>query len=129
VHELRRIYPSIHMPRWASRWTLFVDRVRIERLHAITPEGAKAEGLSCLSKDNGRTWKFGIPDRDGQPGDDDDGWHWKDWASHPIAAFRRLWNQINEKRGHGWDRNPWVIVIEFTASPANIGPAETKEPK
>ena len=27
--------------------------------------------------------------------------------------YRGLWNSINEKRGYGWDVNPWVFVIEF----------------
>ena len=27
--------------------------------------------------------------------------------------FARLWDSINAKRGYGWDKNPWVWVIEF----------------
>lgn len=38
--------PSIHMPRWASRITLTVKGVTLERLHEITDEGAKAEGVA-----------------------------------------------------------------------------------
>ena len=31
----------------------------------------------------------------------------------PRTQFEALWNSIYEKRGHGWDKNPWVWVIEF----------------
>lgn len=101
----------LHMPRWASRILLEITEVRVERLQNINGEDAIAEGLSRLSKDAGRTWKFGIPDRDGLPGNDDDGWHWQDWSVDPREAFARIWRLIH---GEGsWQLNPWVWVIEF----------------
>lgn len=104
--------PSIHMPRWASRLTLELTAVRAERLLQISEEDAgREEGLWMRSKDDGRTWKFGIPDRDGLPGTDDDGWPWSEWDADPRQAYRKLWESIN---GPGsWDTNPYVWVLQF----------------
>lgn len=112
--------PSIHMPRWASRITLEVTGVRVERLQDISEEDAKAEGLKAITKD-GRLVKYGIPDRDGLPGTDDDGWEWHEWSADPREAFRRLWNTIHTERHERWFtrgesedvRSPWVWVVEF----------------
>lgn len=104
--------PSIHMPRAASRIQLRVTFVRVERLQELNAADAIAEGLKKVSKDDGRTWKYGIPDRDGQPGNDDDGWPWVKWDVDPVAAYRKLWDQINVARAP-WSSNPWVWVISF----------------
>lgn len=111
--------PSIHMPRWASRITLEITGLRVERLNDISEADAIAEGLSCLSKDDGRTYKYGIPDADGLPGNDNTGWPWVEWDVSPIAAYRRLWEKIN---GPGsWDANPWVWIVEFRRVDAEAG--------
>ena len=94
-------HPSLFMPKVAARIWLEVVSVRVERLQDITEEDAKAEGLACLTKDNGITYKYGIPDSDGLPGNDDHGWHWQDRFTDPIKAFRHLWDKINLKRGCG----------------------------
>lgn len=99
------------MPRWASRITLKVTDVRVQRLQDISKEDAKAEGLKCLSKDGGRVWKWGIPDADGEPGNDDVGWHWQDWETSPVQAYRRLWEAINGKGS--WAADPWVWAYTF----------------
>lgn len=113
--------PSIHMPRWASRLTLEVESVRIERLHEITEDGAKAEGLKAMTKD-GSLAKWGIPDRDGWPGRDDDGWAWHDWCRYPRDAFKHLWRSIygagTERGDYGWDANPLVWVCTFKVVPS-----------
>ena len=82
--------PSIFMPRWASRITLEIARVRIQQVRDITPEDAAAEGVQL------------------------------DLPNAPIAVyygrigkFHELWDSINAKRGYGWNVNPWVRVIEF----------------
>lgn len=78
--------PSIFMPRWASRITLEVIRVRVERLHGINEADAVAEGAD---------W--------GACGGPQIGSH--------RAGYAALWEQIN---GPGtWDANPWVWVVEF----------------
>ena len=102
---------QIHMPRWASRITLEVTGIRVERLQEISELDAITEGLTALTKDGGRTIKHGIPDRDGLPGNDNYGWHWSEWEKDSRVAYRKLWESIN---GPGsWDANPWVWVIEF----------------
>ncbi|MBF0339425.1 MAG: hypothetical protein HQL95_00500 [Magnetococcales bacterium] len=50
---------------------------------------------------------------------DDHTWFWDGYServkggSSAKLAFQGLWDAINAKRGHGWDTNPWVWVIEF----------------
>lgn len=76
--------PSIHMPRWASRITLEVTGVRVERLQDISDTECVREGVTPAECT------------------DCDGW---------VNAYSRLWESIN---GLGsWDANPWVWVIEF----------------
>ena len=76
--------PSIHMPRWASRITLEVTEVRVERLQAISRGDAMAEGCPFANMAAG-------PDP-------------RDW-------YRDLWNEIN---GPGaWGLSPWVWVVAF----------------
>ena len=105
--------PSIFMPRWASRLTLEIVSVRVERLQDIGQMDVIHEGMTMLTKDGGRVYKFGMEDKDGLPGTDDDGWEWQDWNADHAKSFARLWDSTNAKRGYGWDANPWVWVIEF----------------
>ncbi|HBR5904892.1 TPA: morphogenetic protein [Klebsiella pneumoniae] len=102
--------PSIHMPRWASRIMLEITDVRVERLNSINEHDAIAEGLAEISKD-WRTYKYGVPDRDGYPGTDDCGWPWHEWECYPISAYSKLWKSIYG--ADSWQANPWVWVIEF----------------
>lgn len=98
------------MPKSAARIWLEIESVRAEKLTDISEEDAKAEGFACKSKDNGRTWKYGIPDKDGLPGTDDIGWPWHEWSVKPISAFRVLWERINGL--DSW-QPVWVWVITF----------------
>lgn len=103
--------PSIHMPREAARIFLKITDIRVERLQDISEEDAKAEGLSCITKDQGRTWKYGIPDSDGLPGNDNTGWDWQSWSVSPVEAFSLLWRKINGE--NSWAENPWIWAITF----------------
>lgn len=80
----KRWTPAIHMPRAASRITLEVTGVRVERLQNISRGDAMAEGCPFPNMAQG---------------------------ADPRAWFADLWQEIN---GHGsWGANPWVWVIEF----------------
>lgn len=94
-----RTVPSIHMPRWASRITLEITGVRVERLNAISEEDAKAEGTDNRSD---LAWGHG--------GQGDDMARWAVDHGHRYA-FCHLWDSIS---GDGaWSLNPWVWVVEF----------------
>ncbi|HSC88532.1 MAG TPA: hypothetical protein VLC09_14720 [Polyangiaceae bacterium] len=100
--DLCRWRPSIHMPRWASRITLEVTAVRVERLQDISEEDAQAEGI-----ERGEDF-FQCPTwRDYMPGDEAASW----FPDDPIGSYSTLWDSIN---GAGaWDANLWVWVVEF----------------
>jgi hypothetical protein len=79
--------PSIFMPREASRITLEITNIRVERLLDITEsdackEGDPNQGLIASENDH-TTW------------------------------FQYLWDSINAKRGYSWESNPWVWCISF----------------
>ncbi|ECJ7676830.1 hypothetical protein AB3O48_004016 [Salmonella enterica] len=78
--------PAIHMPRWASRITLEITDVRVERLRGLSEEDAKSEGI--------------IPSAGGVL----PGWEYR-------INFRDLWMDIYGT--DNWEANPWVWVIEF----------------
>lgn len=93
-----KLRPSIHMPRWASRLTLLVTGVKVERLQEISEADAKAEGAVCTTCANVVSPPDGFPSY--------------------RSGFGILWNQIN---GAGaWDANPWVVAITFTVHRSNI---------
>ncbi|MBW0450878.1 hypothetical protein [Paraburkholderia phenoliruptrix] len=89
--------PSIHMPRWASRITLEVTGVRVERLNDISEDDARAEGCAPAWLDvNGQDVNaYGKPTY--------------------RQGFARLWRDING--ADSWDANPWVWVVEFKRVP------------
>ena len=90
--------PSIHMPRVASRITLEITGVRVERLQAISQEDARAEGVH---RNVDGLWSGGAWKHIAQP----------NRYSDPCNAFCDLWASING--GESWDANPWVWVVEF----------------
>ena len=100
--------PSIHMPRWASRLTLRVTEVRVERVQEISDEDARREGVDWVAWEGyGEQW---------DPDDRED----PRLVGYPSASaswacdnFRRLWDRINAPRGFGWDANPFVWIVTF----------------
>lgn len=105
----RRWRPSIHMPRWASRLTLEITGVRVERVQDITEEGAYREGIS-------REWgDRPIKGREMELLQSDVPIDLCGGVMSPVEAFEALWFRIN---GPGsWDANPWVWVVEFKRIP------------
>ncbi len=106
-----RVRPSIHMPRWASRITIEVTAVRVERLHAITPDDIVAEGLqypvTTEACPPGQCRPL-IPLGERFPTLPPDPTH-EDFLR---AFWQHGWDKINGKRAP-WDSNPWVWVVEF----------------
>ncbi|WP_334034710.1 hypothetical protein [Burkholderia cepacia] len=86
--------PSIHMPRAASRITLEITGVRVERLQSISESDARAEGVT-IEDHHMRGYCAG------------------EHLPPSIRAFRDLWDGLDADRGQGWDANPWVWAIEF----------------
>ena len=89
--------PSIHMPRAASRITLEITGVRVERLQEISIEDAKAEG--AWGPDDSIVQK--VADYFGTD----------IFSANPRKAFQMLWESINGP--DSWAANPWVWVIDF----------------
>lgn len=100
--------PPIHMPRWASRITLEITDVRVQRVHDISEADAVAEGVR---RGDGKWHNLG----DGEAVFlDEFGWFAPErYTRHnaPRHAFREAWEIINGPES--WAANPWVWVIEF----------------
>lgn len=96
--------PSIFMPRFASRLTLTVTEVRVERLQDISEADCVAEGIEWMTRTaSGNFYRnFDAP---GMP-------------IMAFGAYRSLWNHIN---GAGsWEANPWVVAYSFSVHHSNI---------
>jgi len=77
--------PSIFMPKWASRLSLTVRDIRVERVQDISKYDASQEGY---------------------PG-------WDAYELNPQDWFEMIWNEINGPLGHGWEKNDRVWVVEY----------------
>lgn len=96
--------PSIHMPRWASRLTLTVTDVRVQRLQDISEDDAIAEGAQA---------SWGLDPADFIAGKGRESFR----DSHRLG-FRNLWIRINGQ--DAWDTNPWVVAYSFRVEHRNI---------
>jgi len=98
-----KLRPSMFMPKWASRITLEVTGVKVERLQDCSEADAIAEGIERAS------------------------WRSDKWLNYlhpagafvePIQSYRSLWDSIN---GTGaWDKNPWVAAYTFRPILGNL---------
>ncbi len=90
-----KLRPSMFMPRWASRITLEITGVKVERLHDIDEADAIAEGIS---KTPAGFWStYGLSSADG--------------TYSARYSYRCLWESINGP--DSWTENPWVWAISF----------------
>lgn len=85
---MHRWQSPLFCPRWASRITLEVKGVWLERLQDISEDDARAEGVRGNS--SGPWGAEGL-----------------------IENYADLWDSLHAKRGHTWQTNPWVVVIAF----------------
>lgn len=111
-----RIRTSTHMPRWASRLTMTVTDVRVQRVQDIVEDKAKAVGV--LAGD----W----PDRPVCTCDDDDCAACSHLPSLHLPALMYKWNARYAKRGLAWDANPWVTATTVTVHRCNIDQMEAR---
>lgn len=107
--NLNRLRPGIHMPRWASRLTLEVTAVRIQRLLDITEADAEAEGFRAgpigepmPPRDLGGGWTISSPGA---------------WAS-AAGHFQSTWADLHPE----WDgySSPWVVALTFRVLRGNV---------
>jgi hypothetical protein len=90
-HFAGQYRPSIFMPRWASRITLEITGIRVERLQDITEEDAIAEGFERDFKPDGSSYGAEL--------------------TTACEQFESLWQSINGPES--WAANPWVWLVEF----------------
>ncbi|MGR9076212.1 hypothetical protein [Rhizobium leguminosarum] len=119
-----RWQPSIHMPRWASRLTLTVSDVRVERLQDISEADALAEGVPTDEDYAGSFAKEYCHHCGGSGvhGAFGEGYGATEVdcaeCETPQLRYRNLWNHIN---GDGaWESNPWIVAYTFTVQRGNI---------
>jgi len=88
------------MPRWASRLTLTVTDVRVQRLQDITEDDAQAEGLV-------QAYEGWATDTQGRC-----------WGPTARDSFVQLFDSLHGT--HAWGKNPWVVALTFDVHRGNI---------
>nr|BDD45156.1 hypothetical protein 41 [bacterium] len=89
------------MPRWASRLTLEILDIRIERLQEITEEDARAEGIRWIKES--RRHALG-----------------NEYFYNARDAFKVLWDSLKPPPEYRWAANPWVWVVVFKTHRCNV---------
>jgi len=88
------------LPKWASRITLEIESVRVERLQDISEEDARAEGIVDFGRQDGAPYPhFNLPDRS------------LTTEHTAVSVFVQLWQSINGPES--WEQNPYVWVLNF----------------
>lgn len=91
---------AMFMPRWASRLTLGITRIRVERVQDISVADCMAEGIIQIPHGILRVQVFGLPD-----------WPKERYKMDAREVFGELWDETNGKGA--WERNDWVWVVDF----------------
>jgi hypothetical protein len=99
----RKLTPSIHMPRWASRLTLKVSDVRFQRLQRISRDDAIAEGIEPF---------------DGPLGGWTDYFDLRQPIGDPIDSYCTLWASLHG--AESWNADPQIVALTFEVIKANI---------
>ena len=125
---------GMHMPRWASRLTLTVTDVRVQRLGDICEEDARAEGLLWTEPtDEDREWAKSYAEENGGDPSIEGVWtvpgidcgfgpkpRCPMWGPTPKSCFQFLWDSLHTDKGKRWQDNPWVVAISFDVQHGNI---------
>ena len=101
-----RCRSPIHMPRWASRLTLTVTEVRVQRLQEISTRDCIAEGIA---PDLAEAMEAALGSELA---------HRHAYHDTYVAGYRDLWNSLHG--ADAWDANPWVAAVRFTVEHRNI---------
>jgi hypothetical protein len=100
----------MQIPRWASRLTLEITEVRVERLQEINEAGVFAEGVQIpINAETGNPLlRLSGPFAPAL-------YLSAGYTSADLirAHFASEWDTAHARRGFGWDANPWVWVIGF----------------
>lgn len=120
-----KLRPSMFMPRWASRLTLIVTGVKVERLQDISEKDAIAEGVESIEAERFEDFDWTVCPKCGGTRlhgalGPNLGYMEVDCVDCDThrKRYQHLWNHIN---GPGsWDDNPWVVALTFTVHKQNI---------
>lgn len=99
VWQWQRDYlPPMFCPRWASRITLEIVDLRVQRVQDTSADDAIAEGVVDKSAEEIAPLPHETQEM---------------YRYHALKFYRELWDNLNANRGYSWESNPWVWAITF----------------